>query len=717
MSFPSTTDLPAKPKILEPENAHEDSAVEWWFIQGYHETACSLRTHFMVSFFRFNLEQEEGGRLNGFQLLCASLDHEGRHAATTWIEPGLRTSAVEKLKSRKSQLDPVVQLALAEELEAFGPLRPIVTREPPEVFSAAPLEVKWGDFELRQDGDMIRLSYREPATTDLVRLALKAAAPRMRVASDDSESVSLGMAYQCYPRMKVEGDAGGDAAVSGEAWMDHQWGHTAWFSESASGKLLGWDWFGINLDDGSDWLIMRHREAQSGTVLGVHATTRNRNGETRFSHRFTLTPRRHWESPRTRTEYPVAWRIEIPELDAVFHFDPLADDQEIPSFDASRSVWEGAGTITGKVGQREVRGRARGEFQGYGYIFNHREFMSRIGRRVDARLEKFLPRVFEREDVERFVGPASWEHDPEAYTGAIATPVWDLIDRSGKRWRPIFGILLVETMGAASEPYESLICAITELMHAGALIVDDIEDASELRRGQPALHLRYGIDVALNAGNALYFLPSIALMEHPLLSPEKRLAIHEIKERVCIKAHGGQATDTYWSRTLSRESLRERLEGNMEERILQMYAFKTAAASSGVAEVAAVVAEVSPADRKVAADFGCALGVSYQIIDDIHNFSRSPEWTKTCGEDLASGKLTFVIARPLKMLPPTPRERLEEILCSTELRRDPAVLEEGIDLVRNSGALEACRETAQQMLRDGWNAFAPAFPPSEPKIM
>lgn len=285
------------------------------------------------------------------------------------------------------------------------------------------------------------------------------------------------------------------------------------------------------------------------------------------------------------------------------------------------------------------------------WLFDYDDEFTRRAARVDARLEELIPRRFDLAHIESLVGPARWEHEVAAYTQMFSVPVWDLIDRSGRRWRPLFGILLLESLGVEPGPWEQLICCMTELIHAGALIIDDIEDASLLRRGQECLHLRYGVDVALNAGNALYFLPGEVLMRHPLLSAEKRLRLHGIKEQVCIEAHCGQATDIFWSKTLTLAEVRRRMAEDIEKKILQMYAFKTAAAAKGVAQFAATIADADAATAEACADFGLALGVSYQVIDDIHNFSRSPDWTKTAGEDIASGKLTYVIATALRRAP------------------------------------------------------------------
>ncbi len=78
-----------------------------------------------------------------------------------------------------------------------------------------------------------------------------------------------------------------------------------------------------------------------------------------------------------------------------------------------------------------------------------------------------------------------------------------------------------ENAGDRLSPYEQLLCVLTECIHNGALIIDDIEDDSLLRRGDTTIHLRYGVDVAINAGNTLYFLPPALVQEHPQLTDEQ----------------------------------------------------------------------------------------------------------------------------------------------------------------------------------------------------
>jgi len=412
----------------------------------------------------------------------------------------------------------------------------------------------------------------------------------------------------------------------------------------------------------------------------------------------------------------VDWAIELPDRDVRLRFEALADSQEVPVFGLMRAVWEGAGVVTGTVGGKPVKGRGRGEFQGYGYIFDIQERLDKTRERVSLHLQEFLPAAIGEESLRNFIGPPAWKYEPSAYTEMVSRPVWDLVSRKGKRWRPLFGILLLHALGVDPDPYEPLLSVLTELSHTGSLIIDDIEDSSLLRRGEECIHLRYGQDLAINAANTVYFLPTLLIFKHPLLSEKQKLEVQEITMKQFVRAHFGQALDLYWSRLNDTSTLDAWLNDSIGPKILQMYALKTAAQVEGIAETAAVIAKAGPALRRACVDFARALGVAFQIVDDIHAFSRSGKWRKTSGEDVIGGKLTYVLVKALETLDEPRKGRLKSIIAQASLRGDPDCIAEAMSLVRRSSALEGCREEARALIDQKWTPLAKVLPPSEPKV-
>jgi predicted secreted hydrolase len=166
--------------------------------------------------------------------------------------------------------------------------------------------------------------------------------------------------YYSLPHLAVSGSVRADgrsSRVSGRAWFDHEWS-TAYLEPGAS----GWDWIGINLDDGGALMAFRMRSRKGGT-LWAGGAYRNAAGLRRtFSpDDVTFTPVRSWRSPRTGASYPVAFRVKAGELE--FAIDALMDDQEHDTRATVGTVyWEGA--VTARIAQKIV-GRGYLELTGY----------------------------------------------------------------------------------------------------------------------------------------------------------------------------------------------------------------------------------------------------------------------------------------------------------------------------------------------------------------
>lgn len=102
--------------------------------------------------------------------------------------------------------------------------------------------------------------------------------------------------------------------------------------------------------------------------------------------------------------------------------------------------------------------------------------------------------------------------DIETINRGLLTPSHDLLSRGGKQWRPCLGLIFAKMLDHDIQDFEKsksiyFVQGLTELVHNGSLIIDDIEDSSQSRRGQPCVHLKFGEDTAINAGNFLYFAP------------------------------------------------------------------------------------------------------------------------------------------------------------------------------------------------------------------
>jgi geranylgeranyl diphosphate synthase type I len=364
-----------------------------------------------------------------------------------------------------------------------------------------------------------------------------------------------------------------------------------------------------------------------------------------------------------------------------------------------------------------VKGGARCELAGYSAITDLTDHFKRMCSRIDRSIESFFPKNPDSENLRNYLGAPYWAHEPVVVEEMISKPVWELMNRSGKRWRPLFTYYLLKALGMDPRPYEQAVFALSELIHTGSLIIDDIQDGSPLRRGEESIHLRYGQDVAITAGNTLYFLPSILIMDHPVLAGSQKHEILQIMNRQLIRAHIGQSMDLYWSRQYESNGSDPADDPLILDRILQMYALKTGAPIQGLAEMSAVIARMPPEVRAACGEFALSMGIAFQIVDDVRNLSAGEKTGKIAGEDLQDGKITYAMVACLKQVGSEERKFLTGLLKSREQRCDAGLIDRGLDIIRKSGGLERCRTLATVMLDQAWIGFEAHLSPSDSKTM
>jgi geranylgeranyl pyrophosphate synthase len=703
------------PALPFDEPPQPDSKIEWWFFHGRFGGGEVAERYFMASVFRTRLAGPDGRSADGFAALISVLDPaSGRQAASSRVDGRV----IETLgwPGAPGGAGDVWQRLAADELRRFGVPREVECPAQEPSLSRGPLSFQWGDLRLACQPGGIQLAFDEPGTGRRLCFDLTPAAARLEI---DTAGTTGGteerVHYATWPDMRLRGTAG-DAEIAGEAWFDHQWGGLAWFlSGDSPPRGRGWDWLGFRLDDGAHGIAMTHWDDVSQEPTARHLTLRDGLGTVRAASSFEWTPVRWWTSAATRIAHPVEWRLRVAEWDLELEFAPLADNQEIRVIGPMRAIWEGAGWVRGSVRGRSVEGAARLESQGRGYLSGKSGYLRGWARLVDEELARFLPKAMAESDICRYAGPPAWLYEPSSYTSNLAQPLWDLMGRDGKRWRAVFSFLLLDALGRDPEPLMDVMFVLPELLHNASLIIDDIQDDSTLRRGQEAIHKRYGLKVAISAANTAYFLPLMLVLDHAVLTAAEKQAICEAYQRQLVRAHLGQSLDIFWTDTLSAAQLEGWMADSIGPKILQMYALKTAAPIEGLAETALVIAGAGEGARQPVLRFARSMGLAFQLIDDIKNFNDSPGWGKQRGEDLRAGKLTYLILRALERLAPPERGFLRDTLCRPERRADPAVLNQGIELVLRSGACEQVRREARALVEPAWEAFSLAVGPSSSK--
>jgi predicted secreted hydrolase len=149
--------------------------------------------------------------------------------------------------------------------------------------------------------------------------------------------------------------------VAGTAWFDHQWGD---FISVGAG---GWDWFAVNLADGTDLTLSLIRAADGsyplvyGTLVDAGGTARHLDGAA-----FTVAVTDHWTSPATGTTYPAGWTLTLPGEDLAIRLRPTMAAQELDTRATTGVVyWEGSQVVTATRGGRPLGGEAYVELTGY----------------------------------------------------------------------------------------------------------------------------------------------------------------------------------------------------------------------------------------------------------------------------------------------------------------------------------------------------------------
>ena len=191
---------------------------------------------------------------------------------------------------------------------------------------------------------------------------------------------------------------------------------------------------------------------------------------------------------------------------------------------------------------------------------------------------------------------------------ALLEPLCDFLARPGKEFRARMVALAWELSGRHGGPPAEL-SLLVEAIHAGSLIVDDIEDDSTYRRGGRALHLDYGMPRALNAGNWLYFWPADLIAELGL-PPVSELALHRVIGRTMLACHEGQALDLS-TRVTELEQV------DVPTVVLATTRLKTGKLFELAAAVGAIAAGAPSSTVRAVSEFGMALGVGLQMLDDL----------------------------------------------------------------------------------------------------
>jgi octaprenyl-diphosphate synthase len=251
-----------------------------------------------------------------------------------------------------------------------------------------------------------------------------------------------------------------------------------------------------------------------------------------------------------------------------------------------------------------------------------------------------------------------------------------LLQMQGKLFRPTVVFLVDEATGRRGSATRSL-AAVVELIHLATLVHDDSVDHSVLRRGMPTINSLFSHQVSVIMGDYLYSRAVIELVRLGDIEPLRVLS------RVTNEMTVGEMRQL-----LAHDRLRF-----TEAEYDLLIRSKTASLLSGAAEVGALAA--APQVRAAMARFGEYLGMAFQIVDDLLDFTETESVTgKPSGNDLREHKVTLPLIFGLPRMTPAQQQRVQRLMDTPEPGDD--LIGEVVADVAATGGLTYARERAQQ---------------------
>jgi predicted secreted hydrolase len=300
---------------------------EWWYITGHAQDRSGRLFGFQLTFFRTRVDvaQSLQSRFAARQLIFA-------HAAVTDVQ------------GRKLWHDQRIAR------QGFGLAQA----------SEQDTDVRLDRWSLQRQGPVQTSLYSAslPAQDLALELQFRTTQPLLlqgqQGLSRKGPQASQASYYYSQPQLAAQGRIGlkGQSfEVQGRAWLDHEWSE-----ELLHPQAEGWDWIGMNLDDGSALTAFVLRRAD-GSALWAGGSYRTAGGASRSfePHEVKMTLLRHWPSPRSKARYPVEWQVDTP---AGRHtVKTLLDDQELDSRSSTGTIyWEGLSDLLDAQGRRVGRG-------------------------------------------------------------------------------------------------------------------------------------------------------------------------------------------------------------------------------------------------------------------------------------------------------------------------------------------------------------------------
>lgn len=713
---------------------HPAADTEWWYVNAHVRTESGRTFGVFAAFFRIISEKDEntGNVEYAHSYTWAISDVEtARYFGESRVDERAPQLGLERIANGRGAKDDRLNRAMREILERGEVPTPDRMFDGPVHVAADRLNVQYGSgsFEKQADGSYrVRLAHHDGRTAcDLVFTPQK---QPIRHGDDGVVRGNAGeqMFYYFIPRCAVGGtltvDGESHPVASGQGWYDHEFGGyveqpaTPGDGEGAGIRDLGWNWTAIQLDDGTDLTAYEILDVRSRETVGKWMISIAPDSTRTSISDVTFTPVGSWTSHRTFHEYPTSWRLTAPSAGIDLVIEAAFSDQELITVISKPAFWEGRCSVRGTAYGRDVTGVAYIERNGFENLEDLDDFFAAVGKEVRRSTARALPLEPTFDEMRDLIASEELAHymegvDRPSMAATLIAPIREMVDRGGKSWRSYAALACCDVVGGDSRKFSQWL-AMPELLHVGSLIVDDVQDKSTVRRGGPACHVTYGEPIAINAGTAAYFLTQNQLHSDELTADQK-LRIYDLYFAAMRAGHAGQAIDLGGMAALMPRVVETGDSSELVARILACHRLKTAAPAGCLARMGAVAGGGSEDQIAAVGEFFEAVGLAFQIMDDVLNLKGFKGNLKQRGEDISNGTVTLPIAIAMNRLPRDQREWLWRTLQSKPT--DVATVASAIEVVQSCGGIAACADLARELVESGWRKAEPLLEPSLPRVM
>ncbi|MDR6759987.1 geranylgeranyl pyrophosphate synthase/predicted secreted hydrolase [Flavobacterium sp. 2755] len=727
--FPSTWPADGPIDLNIHDLPHHESLIEWWYQNCHLRSKDGKQLSLFASFFRVAVKEETTGNLNYTHSVIWSLSDktEQKYYRDALVDPTTPAQVLKAIKKNeeKNEGSRWIRRALKEVYEKGNtPLPDRLLKLPANIgINNLSLEYDENSFKKDEHGNY-HLKLENPLNEIVCKLSFTPLTKPIRHGIDGVVSGirKEEMFYYFIPKCEVSGEIQiGNTVyeVEGSGWYDHEFSRPADETSTFEFKQeMDWNWIALQLDNGyqlSGYDLFdntKNGEHAGGTIIII-----NPDGERISTEDYSFLPEKYWTSARTFISYPVSWKIEIPLLNIYLSITADFPEQEFITILSAPAFWEGSVSAEGKFMDTQVSGQGYIERNGFSTKTNIESFLKAVGDTTQKSVESLMPLNPSDDQFYKLVNsPLGVSFlsaaDKEQYVSSVIKPIREIVDRSKKAWRSYIFLACIDSVGGNSQPFIDWL-AMPEFIHTGSLIVDDVQDRSDTRRGGSALHLLYGETLAINAGNASYFISEL-FMHEPKLPDDIRIKVYELYFEMMRAAHAGQAMDISGLHDLMPEAVYKGNSSTLENRIYTIHRLKTATPACTLAKLGGLIGGGKPEEIEALSSFLEAIGVAYQIMDDVLNLQGYENNLKDKGEDITAGKITMPVAKAMGLMPLNQREYVWETIQT--LPTDRAVIASVIHLLQDCGAIEACRQEADELVEAAWEKLDKLLPDSFFKV-